>query len=53
MIRNMIRASALDLEFFNRAERSSGMTLQALAVVVLAEHARRRRIMDRLREHSG
>ena len=36
MIRNMIRASALDLEFFNHAERSSGMTLQAFAVVVLA-----------------
>ena len=36
MIRNMISASALDLEFFNRAERSSGMTLQAFAVVVLA-----------------
>ena len=36
MIRNMIRASALDLEFFNRAERSSDLTLQALAVVVLA-----------------
>ena len=36
MIRNMIRASALDLGFFNRAERSSDMTLQALAVVVLA-----------------
>ena len=36
MIRNMISASALDLDFFNRAERSSGMTLQAFAVVVRA-----------------
>ena len=36
MIRNMMRASALDLEFFNRAERSSDMTVQAFTVVVIA-----------------
>ncbi len=36
MIRNMIRAAALDLEFYNRAESSPGMTRQALVVVVVA-----------------
>lgn len=36
MIRNMMRASALDLEFFNRAERSPDMTVQAFVVVVIA-----------------
>jgi hypothetical protein len=32
----MIRAAALDLEFYNRAERTTGLTRQALVVVVLA-----------------
>lgn len=36
MIRNMIRASALDLELFNTAERSPNMIGQALGVVVVA-----------------
>jgi hypothetical protein len=36
LIRNMVRAAALDLEFYNRAESSPGLTSQALAVVVVA-----------------
>ncbi len=36
MIRNMIRAAALDTEFYNRAESSTGLTRQALVVVVVA-----------------
>lgn len=36
MIRNMIRASALDTDFFNRAERASELAGQAFGVVVLA-----------------
>lgn len=36
MIRNMIRAAALDPGFYNRAESSPGMTRQALAVVIVA-----------------
>ncbi len=36
MVRNMIRAAALDLKFYNRAEKSPGMTWQALAVVIVA-----------------
>ncbi len=36
MIRNMIRAAALDTEFYNRAENSPDMTWQALAVVIVA-----------------
>ena len=36
MIRNMIRAAALDPEFYNRVESAPGMTRQALAVVILA-----------------
>lgn len=36
MIRNMIRAAALDLEFYNRAEHTTGLTRQAFVVVVLA-----------------
>lgn len=36
MIRNMIRASALDLELFNKAERTPGMIWQAFGVVVVA-----------------
>ena len=36
MIRNMIRAAALDPEFYNRAESTTSMTWQALAVVVVA-----------------
>ena len=36
MIRNMIRAAALDTEFYNRTENSPGMTRQALAVVIVA-----------------
>ncbi len=36
MIRNMIRAAALDLEFYNRAENSPGLMPQAFAVVVVA-----------------
>lgn len=36
MIRNMVRASALDLDFFNLAERTPGLTWQAAAVVLLA-----------------
>lgn len=35
VIRNMIRASALDTDFFNRAERTPDMIRQALAVVVI------------------
>ncbi len=36
LIRNMIRAAALDPEFYNRAESSPSLTWQALAVVVVA-----------------
>lgn len=36
VIRNMIRAGALDLEFYNRAERTPNLIWQALGVVVLA-----------------
>ncbi|MEN8113164.1 MAG: YIP1 family protein [Actinomycetota bacterium] len=36
MIRNMVRASALDLEFFNLAERTPSLLRQAIGVVVLA-----------------
>lgn len=36
MIRNMIKAASLDVEFFNRAERSTELGLQAFLVVVLA-----------------
>lgn len=36
MIRNMIRASALDLGLFNTAERSPNMIWQAFGVVVVA-----------------
>jgi hypothetical protein len=36
LIRNMIRAAALDPEFYKRAESSPGMTWQALVVVVIA-----------------
>jgi hypothetical protein len=36
LIQNMIRAAALDLEFYNRAERTTGLTRQAFFVVVLA-----------------
>lgn len=36
MIRNMIRAAALDPEFYSRAESSPGMTWQALIVVIVA-----------------
>ena len=36
MIRNMIRASALDLQLFNAAERTPGMIRQAFGVVVVA-----------------
>ncbi len=36
VIRNMIRAAALDLEFYNRAEHTTGLTRQAFVVVVLA-----------------
>ena len=36
MIRNMVRASALDLDLFNAAERSPNMIWQAFGVVVVA-----------------
>lgn len=36
LIRNMIRAAALDPGFYNRAESSPNLTWQALAVVVVA-----------------
>ncbi len=36
VIRNMIRASALDLDLFDTAERTPGMIRQAFGVVVLA-----------------
>ena len=36
MIRNMIRAAALDPEFYDRAESTTSMTWQALVVVVVA-----------------
>lgn len=36
MIRNMIRAAALDPEFYNRVEGAPGLTRQALVVVVVA-----------------
>ncbi len=36
MIRNMIRAAALDHEFYDRAENTAAMTWQAFAVVVVA-----------------
>lgn len=35
LIRNMIRAAALDTDLFNRAERTPSMIWQALAVVVI------------------
>lgn len=36
MIRNMIRAAALDPELYNRAERDTNLTRQALVVVITA-----------------
>ncbi|MEA3501464.1 MAG: YIP1 family protein [Actinomycetota bacterium] len=36
MIRNMIRAGALDIEFYNHAERATSLTRQAFVVVVVA-----------------
>lgn len=36
MIRNMIRAAALDPELYNRAERETSLTRQAFAIVVVA-----------------
>lgn len=36
MIRNMIRAGALDLEFYNRVEYETSLTRQAFFVVVVA-----------------
>jgi len=36
MIRNMIKAASLDVAFFNRAERSRNLNVQALLVVVIA-----------------
>jgi len=36
MIRNMIEAASLDVAFFNRAERSPDLNIQALVVVVMA-----------------
>jgi len=36
LIRNMIRAAALDPEFYDRAESTTSMTRQALVVVIVA-----------------
>lgn len=36
LIRNMIRAGALDTEFYNHAERETSLTRQAFVVVVVA-----------------